>query len=251
MTIKEMSKEIKLGYLFNNHEEINVECKQLKWSCEEYLQTILEREIESRKNNGINRRIRDAKFPYKKYLEDLIKEKYSREIAEEIIDLEKLDFINKKENIILIGSPGSGKTHLAIGIGIKACMKGLNVIFTSVPNLIIELKEAMSHNNLTNYKKKFMTYDLVILDELGYISFDKSGCEILFNLLSNRTYNGSIIITTNLTFDRWDEVFKDPMLTGALVDRLAHKAHLLNISTEISYRLEETQKWKENSKKEQ
>lgn len=245
MTIKEMSKEIKLGYLFNNHEEASAECKQLKWSCEEYLQTLLEREIESRRNNGINHRIREAKFPYKKYLEDLIKQKYPKEISEKIENLEKLDFISKKENIILIGSPGSGKTHLAIGLGIKACMKGLKVLFASVPNLIIELKEAMSHNNVTNYKKKFMTYDLVILDELGYISFDKEGCEILFNLLSNRTYNGSIIITTNLTFDRWEEVFKDPMLTGALVDRLAHKAHLLNISTDVSYRLEETQKWKE------
>ena len=245
MNIKEMSKEIKLGYLFNNHETIESECKQLKWSPEEYLKTVLERELESRKNNGIARRTRDAKFPIKKYLEDFLKDRYSKEIKEKLTELENLDFIKRKENIILIGSPGSGKTHLAIGLGIKACMQGLNVLFTSVPNLIIELKESMSRNNLTSYKKKFMTYDLVILDELGYISFDKTGCEILFNLLSNRTNNGSIIITSNLTFDRWEEIFKDTMLTGALVDRLAYKAHLLNISTETSYRLEETQKWSE------
>lgn len=106
----------------------------------------------------------------------------------------------------------------------------------------------MSRNQLNTYKKKFEKYDLVILDELGYISFDKSGCEILFNLLSNRNDKGSIIITTNLTFDRWEEIFKDAMLTGAIVDRLAHKAHILDISRETSHRFEETIAWiKSNS----
>lgn len=114
--------------------------------------------------------------------------------------------------------------------------------------LIIELKEAMSLNQLNNYKKKFEKYDLVILDELGYVSFDKEGCEILFNLLSNRNDKGSIIINTNLAFDRWEEIFKDPMLTGAIVDRLAHKAHIMDISRETSHRYEETIKWL-NSKK--
>lgn len=127
-------------------------------------------------------------------------------------------------------------------------MEGMKVLFISVPNLIIELKEAMSLNQLNNYKKKFEKYDLVILDELGYVSFDKEGCEILFNLLSNRNDKGSIIINTNLAFDRWEEIFKDPMLTGAIVDRLAHKAHIMDISRETSHRYEETIKWL-NSKK--
>ena len=157
--------------------------------------------------------------------------------------LETLNFIENKENIILIGTPGSGKTHYSIGLGIKACLEGKSVLFVSVPNLIIELKEAMSQNRLNQYKRKFEKYSLVILDELGYISFDKSGCEILFNLLSNRTDKGSIIITTNLTFDRWNEIFKDTMLTGAIVDRLAYKAHILDLSRESSYRFEETNSW--------
>ena len=122
-------------------------------------------------------------------------------------------------------------------------MEGMKVLFISVPNLIIELKEAMSLNQLNNYKKKFEKYDLVILDELGYVSFDKEGCEILFNLLSNRNDKGSIIINTNLSFERWEEIFKDPMLTGAIVDRLAHKAHIMDISRETSHRYEETIKW--------
>ena len=111
---------------------------------------------------------------------------------------------------------------------------------------MIEIKEQMNLNQLTRYKKRFEKYDLVILDELGYVSFDKEGCEILFNLLSNRNDKGSIIITTNLTFDRWEEIFKDAMLTGAMVDRLAYKAHILDLSRDISHRYEETLSWKEN-----
>ncbi len=125
----------------------------------------------------------------------------------------------------------------------QACLAGKTVLFVSIPNLIIELKEAMSQNQLNNYRKKFERYDLVILDELGYVSFDKFGCEILFNLLSNRNDKGSIIITTNLTFDRWEEIFKDTMLTGAIVDRLAYKAHILDISRDKSHRFEETIDW--------
>lgn len=143
----------------------------------------------------------------------------------------------------MIGTSGCGKTHYATAIGIKACMAGNNVLFASTPNLVIELKEAMSLNQITTYKRKFEKYDLVILDELGYISFDKEGCEILFNLLSNRNDKGPIIITTNLTFDRWEEIFKDTMLTGAIVDRLAHKAHILDMSRDVSFRLEETLDW--------
>jgi DNA replication protein DnaC len=154
-----------------------------------------------------------------------------------------MKFIDNKENIILIGTPGAGKTHYAIGLGIKACLLGKSVLFASVPNLVIELKEAMSMSQMSAYKRKFEKYDLVILDELGYVSFDKVGCEILFNPLSNRNDKGSIVITTNLTFDRWEEIFKDTMLTGAIVDRLAHKAHILDISRETSHRFEETIAW--------
>lgn len=116
-------------------------------------------------------------------------------------------------------------------------MNEKSVLFTSVPNLVIELQEAMSKSQITNYKKRFEKYDLVILDELGYVSFDKTGCEILFNLLSSRNDKGSIIVTTNLDFNRWEEIFKDPMLTGAMVDRLAHRAHIMDMSREISYRM--------------
>lgn len=246
MNIKEASNILKLSYLRESYEDLIEESSNLNLSNEDFLKLFLEREVERRKNNGIARRIRNAKFINKKFLEDFDKTKYSIELNKKFEYLETLKFIDNKENIIMIGTPGCGKTHYATALGIKACMKGKNVLFTSVPNLVIELQEAMSKNQITNYKRKFEKYDLVILDELGYVSFDKTGCEILFNLLSSRNDKGSIILTTNLNFERWEEVFKDPMLTGAIVDRLAHRAHIMDMSREKSYRMEDSIEWSKN-----
>lgn len=243
MEINETAYILKLPYLRNNAQTLIDEANHTKMSYQEFLKMFLERELLLRRENSIKNRLRYAKFPYKKYLEDFDTSKYEAEFRIKFDELYTLNFIKEKENIILIGSPGSGKTHYSIGLGIKACMEGMTVLFISVPNLIIELKEAMSLNQLNIYKRKFEKYDLVILDELGYVSFDKEGCEILFNLLSNRNDKGSIVITTNLAFDRWEEIFKDPMLTGAIVDRLAYKAHIMDISRETSHRYEETISW--------
>lgn len=243
MEINEIAYILKLPYLRNNAQTLIDEANHTKMSYQEFLKMFLERELLLRRENSIKNRLRYAKFPYKKYLEDFDTSKYEAEFRIKFDELYTLNFIKEKENIILIGSPGSGKTHYSIGLGIKACMEGMTVLFISVPNLIIELKEAMSLNQLNIYKRKFEKYDLVILDELGYVSFDKEGCEILFNLLSNRNDKGSIVITTNLAFDRWEEIFKDPMLTGAIVDRLAYKAHIMDISRETSHRYEETISW--------
>lgn len=230
--INELCTYLKLSYVRDNFETLVNEARHTKQDYADFLENLLIGEVERRTGNGITRRISEAKFPLKKYLVDFDKTKYDAAFAPKFQELETLKFIENKENIILIGTSGAGKTHYAIALGIAACMKGKSVLFSSVPNLIIELKEAMSQNQLSTYRKKFERYNLVILDELGYVSFDKSGCEILFNLLSNRHGKGSVIITTNLTFDLWENVFKDPTLTGAMIDRLAHKAHVLDISRE-------------------
>lgn len=209
---------------------------------EQFLKYILIKENEARDRNGIDRRIKAAKFPYLKYLTDLDYNVFPLEVANRIRELQSLSFIDQGRNIILVGNPGVGKTHTAIGLGIKACMERKSVLFITVPNLITELKENMTLNQLTNYKKKFINYDLVILDELGYISFDKQGSELLFNLLSMRSEQKSIIITTNLAFSRWQEIFHDPALTAAMVDRLTYKAYVINITGD-SYRLRVTKEW--------
>jgi len=201
--------------------------------------------IKRRESNGIERRIRIAKYPYLKYLHDLKLESFPAQVSNQIRELQSLSFLDEGRNVILVGNPGVGKTHTAIGLGIAANMKMKNVLYITVPNLITELKESMTLNQLTNYKKRFITYDLVILDELGYIGFDKEGSELLFNLLSMRNETKSIIITTNLSFNRWEEIFMDPTLTAAMVDRIAHKATVINIKGE-SYRIKETKDWLSN-----
>lgn len=247
MQIKDYAYSFKLPYLREHHEVLIAEAKQLKMGYDEFLINYFKLEYENRKENSIQRKIREAKFHYQKYLENFKRDHLPLNTRNKISELESLSFIDNKENIILIGNPGVGKSHLAIGLGIKACLEGKNVLFISVPNLIIELREAMSQNQINTYKRKFEKYDLTILDELGYISFDKEGSEILFNLLSNRNDKGSIIITTNLVFERWDEIFKDPILSGAIIDRLAHKSHIIDMSGD-SYRIKETMDWmkKEN-----
>ena len=249
MEIKENSRLLKLSYIVNNFEDEISLAKQRKLSYEEFLDELLIKELEQRKINGIERRIRYAKFPCRKFIEDFQKSFYNKDLQDEFEILETLNFIDMKENVILIGTPGAGKTHYAIALGIKACMDGRRVMFASVPNLVIELREALSKSAFNLYKRKFEKYDLVILDELGYVSFDKESCEILFNLLSNRNDKGSILITTNLVFERWNEIFQDPMLNGAIVDRLAFKAHVLDMSRDVSYRHQQTLNWLDSKKK--
>ena len=140
--------------------------------------------------------------------------------------LATLDFIREGRNLILTGNPGTGKTHTAIGLGIKACEQGYRVLYTTVPFLVTELKECRDARKLGAYQNRFEKYDLVIADELGYISFDWEGADLLFNNLSLRSAQKSTIITSNLTFKRWDEVFGDAAITSAMVDRLTYKAML-------------------------
>lgn len=244
--IQELASQLKLSYIRDNAETLIAEARHTRQDYADFLESLLLREAERRTENGITRRIMQAHFPIKKYLVDFDRTKYDKAFAAKFKELESLAFIDNKENIILIGTPGAGKTHYATALGIAACMKGKSVLFATVPNLIIELKEAMSQNQLGAYRRKFERYNLVILDELGYVSFDKAGCELLFNLLSNRHGKGSIIITTNLTFEHWENLFKDPVLTGAIIDRLAHKAHVLDISREQGGRFEETLAWMTN-----
>lgn len=208
----------------------------------DFLHGLLQKEYDLRKENGKKNRIRVAGFPAKKYLEDLAVEDLPEDARKKLGMFKSLDFIRSGQNIILAGNPGTGKTHMAIGLGIKAAMAGYKVIFTTIPLLINQLKEARGQSILRSYELRFEKYDLVIADELGYISFDKEGSELLFTHLSLRAGRKSTIITTNLSFDRWDEIFSDPVMTAAMIDRLAHKSYIVNMNGP-SYRMKETKEW--------
>lgn len=187
-------------------------------------------------------RIRAANFPQKKLLEELVEEALPEQARQKLPHLKTLEFIKEGQNVILAGSPGTGKTHMAIGLGMEACLAGYKVFFATVPSFINQLKEHRSERTLRSFELKFEKYDLVIIDELGYISFDKEGAELLFTHLSLRAGRKSTIITSNLPFLKWQEIFHDPVLTAALTDRLTHKSHVINMNGP-SYRMKETEEW--------
>jgi DNA replication protein DnaC len=242
MEIKSLTNPLQLSYIGRHFTKMVEEATHTRMPHGEFMIDALTKELEQRKGNRVQRRIKEARFPYRKYLTDLDLDEYNEEERKEIEELSSLDFITHKENVVLIANSGRGKTHLAIGLGMAACIADKRVLFTNVPNLVIELKEAMSRNAVTTFKNKFMKYEMIIIDELGYVSFDSEGCDILFNLISNRIDAGTMIITTNLEFKEWGTVFKDPHLTGALVDRVARRAHVLDMSGK-SYRFKETKNW--------
>lgn len=215
-------------------------------SYEEFLRDILIEAYDMRKENGRKNRIKNAGFPYKKYLDELRPEYLPEDCKRRLKELKTLNFIDEGRNIILAGNPGTGKTHLSIGLGIEACNMGYKVYFTTVASLINELKESRSEKKLYTFEKRFEKYDMIVADELGYISFDKEGSELLFTFLSLRAERKSTIITTNLSFDRWNEIFNDPVLTAALIDRLTHKSYVINMNGD-SYRIKETKEWLEKT----
>ena len=176
--IKDLAMVMKLPNLKENYNILLEEATIKKLSYYDFLEMILEQEYEVRFNNSISKKIFRAKFPYKRFFHDLDLDIFERSICSKIKDLENLNFIDSGRNVVLIGNPGVGKTHIAISLGILACQKRKNVLYISIPNLIKELKEAMTLNQLTAYKRRFINYDLFILDELGYISFDKTGSEL-------------------------------------------------------------------------
>ena len=209
------------------------------------LARLLDAELESRTVAAQRRRIRAATFPQLKYLHDLVREELPTEARAALPELETLDFVKNGRNLVLYGNPGTGKTHLATALGIAACQRGNSVLFTSVPRLLTMVREARSQHKLTQLQNRFEKYDLVICDEFGYVSCDKEGAELLFNHLSLRAETRSTITTANLAFSRWNEISPDKVLVNTLVDRLTHKARIINM-TGTSYRLKQTQQMIKN-----
>ena len=243
--IKTYTKHLRLPYI---HQNLSFHLEQARLenqSYEEFLLNLFQYEVELRQQNGVNTRIRAAKFPYLKHLEELEVAALPLEAQKHYQTLKSLEFIEKKQNVILAGNPGTGKSHTVIGLGIKACQAEYHVYFAHVPTLIIELKEAKNERVLQRLKKKFDKYHLVILDELGYISFDKEGAELLFNFISTRCEKASTMFTTNLPFSRWNEIFHDPIITAAMVDRITHQSYVINMNG-TSYRLQQSKKFLEN-----
>lgn len=243
--IAKYAKELKLPAVKECLDDVITEAAAQDWDYRRFLSALLKREVEQRFENRKYMRIRKASFPQMKYLQELVREDLPADGRNLLPEFETLNFIREGRNIVMYGNPGTGKTHIAIGLGIKACMEGFTVHFTTVPHLLTQIREAKTDKTLQQLEKRFRKYDLVVCDEMGYVGFDKEGAELLFNMISTRTGTRATIITTNLPFTRWEEIIKDKVLCSALVDRLCHKAHMVNMTGQ-SYRVRETQKMLKN-----
>lgn len=216
-------------------------------SYEEFLFNLLEREVMKREENQVKRLINQARFPLKKTLDTFDFTQIPGLNQTKVLTLSRGQFIKDKENVILAGNSGTGKTHLAIALGICACQLRYKVGFYTAAGLVNELTEMESEKKLLKYQKQWLRYDLVIVDELGYIPFNRRSAELLFQFFSSRYERGSMIITTNLEFSEWNQVFGDEKMTAALLDRITHNAHIL-ITNGESFRLKQTMKRQRQSR---
>lgn len=233
--IKLFSKALKLSS-FKDYHEVQRQAINSKQGYEEFLLTLLEKEVLTRQDNKLFRLKHGAKFPFEKTLEEFEVKRLSYLKPSVVGELSSCEFIKKKENIIMIGNPGTGKTHLSIALGLKACNCGHKVYFTTAANLSNKLVEAQENSNLGRFLRQLARLDLLIIDELSYLSFNKHQSELLFQVISERSERGSIIISTNLAFSEWEEFFPDTMLTTALIDRVTFRGHILNMNGD-SYRV--------------
>lgn len=230
--------------LTNMARNLEQQLRQARDSGIDYGQFLLELtdlELRIRSENSEKRRLKEAKFPLLKPLEAFDFEAVPELDKRLVRDLAAGDYLKDRRNVILMGKSGAGKTHLATALGIEACRQSKRVRFVTGYALANELVEARTERDLNRLLGKYARLDLLILDELGYVPFSKEGAELLFQILAERHERGSVIITTNLGFADWTQVFGDPNMTAALLDRLTHRAHIIECTWD-SYRLKQSLK---------
>ena len=228
---------LKLPYIRENHEPIGAMAARKQWTHIHYLSELIKQESNLRRDRTIQRRIRMAKFPVIKTL-DQFNWSWPRKINQpQVQNLFRLKFIEEKSNIVFVGPVGVGKTHIASALGYQACLKNHTVLFTSAIDIVNNLIAAQHAGLLKQELKKYLKPSLLLMDELGYLPIDKTGADMLFQIISQRYEQGSIIITTNRVFKDWPHIFNNDMtLTSALLDRLLHHTEPVVIEGK-SYRM--------------
>ena len=227
------------------YEQLAEKARNDAWGYEQYLQQVVKQECEARWQNRVARNLNSSKLPPSKTLENLNTKRLPTKVVAHLKVLTDGSFLDRHENILVFGNPGSGKTHLICAIAHELILKGKRLYFTSCSQLVQELLIAKRDLDLVKVLKKLSRFDGVIIDDIGYVQQSRDEMEVLFTFLADRYEQGSVMVTSNLPFSKWDKIFKDPMTTAAAIDRLVHHSVVLELNLP-SYRLEQSKNRKKD-----
>jgi DNA replication protein DnaC len=237
--------ELHLPAIRRDYESAAERARQESLSYERYLLDLLEHECESRRSNRVERLLRESKLFMEKSMSTLDLKRLPPKAAQQVRLLLEGDFIGRSENVLIFGNPGSGKTHVACAIGQELVRSGKKVMFATCGLMVQDLLAAKRDLKLRGFLKKISRYEVLILDDIGYVQYGREEMEVLFNLLADRYERGSVILTSNLPFSGWESIFKDPMTTAAAIDRVVHHSVILELNVP-SYRAEQAKKSRQN-----
>jgi DNA replication protein DnaC len=231
-------KELRLPTIRESFEDIAHKANQESLSYERYLLELTERECETRRQRRTERLLRESRVPLEKNIDSFDMKRLPKKVRQQVTTLLDGAFLDRKENVLAFGNPGTGKTHILCAIGQELINSSRRIYFTACSLLVQDLLIAKQNLKLSRFIKRLSKYDAVIIDDLGYVQQSREEMEVLFTLLAERYERGSVMITSNLPFSKWENIFKDPMTTAAAIDRLVHHSVILELNLE-SYRVEQ------------
>ena len=234
-------KDLRLSTIYKSFDQEAERARQESLSYEEYLLDLVEYEWETRRQNRITRQLRASRLPLEKSMDNFDKTRMPQKIVSHLNVLTEGSFLDRCENVLAFGNPGSGKTHLLCAIGQALIQKGRKVLFRPCSLLVQDLLIAKKELSLAKAFKRLSSYDALIIDDIGYVQQNREEMEVLFTLMADRYEKKSVMLTSNLPFSKWEKIFKDPMTTAAAIDRLVHHSIILELNL-TSYRLEQCNK---------
>lgn len=234
-------KQLRLPTILREYAKLAEQCAKERVDFQRFLLRLVEAEMLERDRKATERRIKAAKFTVVKSLETFDFLAIPSLNKKLVLELARCEWITRRENVLALGNSGTGKTHIALALGLAACQRGMRVRFTTAAALVHELIEARDEKRLLRFQKQLLRQELLIVDELGFVPLSKTGAEMLFEVFSQRYERGSTLVTSNLPFAEWTEVLGSERLTGALLDRLTHHVHILEMNGD-SYRLKDSKR---------